>query len=169
MKPWAKLEVDYITHPKFLALTAPAICLWLEGKNYCDKHHTDGVIPKEALKTFRFMGPKPLGLLVQSAGKKPGSDMCYAPLWTAQDAGYAMTGYLEYNDPSEKVRARIEEAEDTREAHRRRQWEYRQRKRAEQILANRAETDNALRHEDDNARLEHASRMRHVTTGKQKQ
>lgn len=118
-KPWARLEQNYINHPKFLALNANAICLWLEGKNYCDMHQTDGLIPKEALKTFRFHGVKPLSMLIRSCGLKPNGTP-FAPLWDIHTIGYRMHDYLDHNDCRDAVLARIARADDERERDRQR-------------------------------------------------
>jgi hypothetical protein len=116
-KPWAKYEIDFLDHSKFLALTANAICLWLEAKNYCDKYHTDGMFPKEALKTFRFNGRKSVELLMRSCGQKPDGEP-YAPLWEQVDLGeashYRMHDYLLHNDCREVVLARIAKADADR-------------------------------------------------------
>lgn len=136
-KPWAKYEIDFLDHSKFLALTANAICLWLEAKNYCDKYHTDGMFPREALKTFRFNGSKAVDLLMRSCGQKPSGE-AYAPLWEFLDLGggtYRMHDYLVHNDCREVVLERIEDADDKTELrrlrNRQKQAEYRQRRRAE--------------------------------------
>jgi hypothetical protein len=120
-KPWAKYEIDFLDHSKFLALTANAICLWLEAKNYCDKYHTDGMFPKEALKTFRFNGRKSVELLMRSCGQK-GDGEPYAALWEQFDLGgvshYRMHDYLAHNDCREVVLARLQDAEDAAEIRR---------------------------------------------------
>lgn len=117
-KPWAKLEQNYINHPKFLALDAVAICLWLEGKNYCDMHQTDGLIPREALKTFRFMNRRVITALTTSAGEKPNGEL-YAPLWEAKGlVGFKMHDYLDHNDCRDAVLARIEHADHEKAADR---------------------------------------------------
>lgn len=120
-KPWAKYEIDFLDHAKFLALTANAICLWLEAKNYCDKYHTDGMFPKEALKTFRFNGRKSVDLLMRSCGQKPDGEP-YAPLWEQLDLGgashYRMHDYLAHNDCREVVLARLQDAADVAELRR---------------------------------------------------
>lgn len=105
-KPWAKVEIGRMRHPKFLALSGNAIALWDEGKDYCDEHQTDGIIPGEALKTFRFRGVKSIALLIQSCGQKTDGTP-YAPLWTAHAHGYRMHDYLDHNDCREVVLARI--------------------------------------------------------------
>lgn len=123
MKPWARIEINYINHPKFLALNANAISLWHEGKNYSDMHHTDGMIPREALKTFRFNGAKGVALLTRSCGLKPNGEP-YAPLWEAMDIGgvphFKMHDYLDHNDCREVVLARLAAADEERERDRER-------------------------------------------------
>lgn len=117
MKPWAKLEQNYINHPKFLALSASAICLWLEGKNYCDMHATDGLIPRGALQTFRFNSKANVTYLTESCGDKTSGEP-YAPLWEASIVGFKMHEYLAYNDCRDAVLARIEDAADVAELRR---------------------------------------------------
>lgn len=114
-KPWAKLEIDFIDHPKFQFLGANAICLWLEGKNYCDKHMTDGLIPAYETKRFRFGGKASIARLLMSAGQKNETGDQYQPLWAVHPVGFKMVGYLEYNDCRAAVLERIEDAADAAE------------------------------------------------------
>ncbi len=123
-KPWGKLELGYLNHPKFLALNANAICLWHEGKNYCDSHQTDGMIPRDALKTFRFRGSKSIDLLQSSCGDKPDGTP-YAPLWEPHTLGFRMHDYLDHNDCRDEVLARIERAEERRDAEKDRKAKWR--------------------------------------------
>lgn len=154
-KPWAKLEQNYINHPKFLALPANAICLWHEGKNYCDVYQTDGMIPRQALKTFRFNGLKGVEALTRSCGLKPNSEP-YAPLWEALDIGgvayFRIHDYLLHNDSRDEVLARIEDADDQAElrraANKERQRKFREERKAR--VATLRNNGNALRHGDSN-------------------
>lgn len=120
-KPWAKYEIDYLDHPKFRALNANAIVLWLEAKNHCDKFQTDGRFPVSVAKTFRYYSTKGVALLTRSCGVKPNGDP-YAALWVEIDIGgvgyYVVHDYLDYNDCRDEVMARIADAE-TRSALRR--------------------------------------------------
>lgn len=113
-KPWAKTEIDFINHPKFRALNSNAICLWIEGKNYCDKHMTDGLIPTHIVKQFRFNGRKSVESLMASCGPKNESHT-HAPLWELHPVGFKMHDYLDYNDCRDVALARIQQAEDERE------------------------------------------------------
>jgi hypothetical protein len=132
-RPWAKLEQNYINHPKFLGLNANAICLWHEAKNYCDMQINDGLFPREALKTFRFHGQKALELLMRSCGQKPNGEP-YAPLWEAVDIGgvahIRMHDYLDHNDCRDKVLARMKAVDDERERDRQRKADARTAKKA---------------------------------------
>lgn len=118
-KPWAKYEVDFINHPKFRALTGNAICLWLEGKNYCDHHMTDGLIPTHIVKQFRFSRRLAIEALLVSCGQKSES-LTYAPLWEVHAIGYRMHDYLEHNDCREEVLERIGKADADRDWEKRR-------------------------------------------------
>lgn len=109
-KPWSKLEIDYMDHPKFSVLSASAICLWHAAKNYCDKWHTDGLISLREMKHFRFYAPKFLAELMHSAGQKA-DGTAYAPLLEAHAAGFQMHDYLDHNDCREVVLDRFDHAD----------------------------------------------------------
>lgn len=128
-KPWARIEIGYLGHPKFLALNANAICLWHEGKQYCDMHHTDGLIPTVALKTFRFAGRRSIEMLLSTCPIPKPDGTPYAPLWHVHSVGYAMHDYLEHNDGSEAVRGRMRQADERRMADRERLRRWREAKK----------------------------------------
>lgn len=117
-KPWAKLEIGYLDHPKFLALNANAICLWHEGKNYCEKFHTDGLIPRDALQLFRFRGSKAIELLTTPCATPKPDGSRYAALWEVHPVGFKMHDYLDHNDCRDEVMSRLEDAEDAAELRR---------------------------------------------------
>jgi hypothetical protein len=132
-KPWARYEVGFIDHDKFRALTGNAIALWLEGKNYCDEQHSDGLLPSNTVKTFRFFGKKSVLLLTTSAGEKPGAGHAYAPLWESHPIGFKMHDYLEHNDCRDEVLQRLQDAKDAaelrKEANKDRQRKFREERR----------------------------------------
>jgi 5-methylcytosine-specific restriction endonuclease McrA len=111
---WMRLEVSYIDHPKFLALSDGAFRLWHEGKSYCEKHLTDGLIPRVAAKGFRTFNDKRRKEL-QTPVKGYQS-----PLWESHDVGFFMHDYLDHNDSRELARARINKSTEERVANRRR-------------------------------------------------
>jgi hypothetical protein len=146
-KPWGRYELGYTRHAKFLALTGNAFALWWEAKNHCDENHTDGLFPKEALRTFRFNAPKSVELLTRSCGPKPNGD-AYAPLWEKVDIGgvhhYRMHDYLVHNDCRDEVLERLQDADDRAELRRardrQRKIEARQHRKAK-LSALRASAD----------------------------
>ena len=127
-KPWAKVEIGYMDHPKFLALSGNAISLWHEGKNYCDKFNTDGLIPRDALKLFRFAGKKSIDMLTVSCSTPKPDGSPYAPLWEVHLVGYRMHDYLDHNDCRDAVLARMEHADERRQTERDRKAEWRAKK-----------------------------------------
>lgn len=132
-KPWAKYEIDYLDHPKFRALNANAIVLWLEAKNHCDKFHTDGRFPSSVVKTFRYFSAKGVEMLTRSCGVKPNGEH-YAALWVPMDIGgvsyYVMHDYLDHNDCRDEVMARIEASNNRAELRKLRDKERKQKERA---------------------------------------
>jgi hypothetical protein len=106
-RPWGRYAQNFINHPKFIVLSARAICLWLEGKNYADIHLTDGFLPRYAVRTFRFHSPTRVEELQKTVIGHT------APLWESHALGFTMHDYLDYNDSREIVLERIQNANDT--------------------------------------------------------
>lgn len=129
-KPYGRNEIGYVDHPKFLALSAAAFGLWHEGKNYCEKYQTDGLIPKDALRLFRFASAKAIALLTSPCAVPKPDGTAYAPLWEAHPAGFVMHDYLDHNDCRATVLARIEAADERRNREKDRKAEWRDKKRA---------------------------------------
>lgn len=129
-KPWAKYEVGFINHDKFRAMSANAICLWLEGKNYADDKLTDGVLPNYEVKHWRFYSKKNVDALTASVGNKPGTETPWAPLWEPHPDGWKMHDYLVHNDCRELALARKARAEAERAADRARKKAMRDAKHA---------------------------------------
>lgn len=60
-KPWGKLEIGYMDHPKFLDLNGNAIALWHEAHDYCHIYDTGGLIPRAAPLEVEHIVPKARG------------------------------------------------------------------------------------------------------------
>lgn len=102
---WIRLDDDYIYHPKFVALSAGAFRLWHEGMAYCRKLLTDGLIPRAALRTFRYAKRAHVDELSMPIGTE------VAPLWEPiDDFGFKVHDYLIWN------RSREQELEDRERA-----------------------------------------------------
>lgn len=109
--PWVRIDENAIDHPKFLALSANAFRLWFEGQAYCQKHLTDGIIPRQALKGFRYYSPASFKMLTSAlvSGKQP--------LWIVNQVGVRVHDYFDWNDSREVVLKSRQEAQD-----RKRRW-----------------------------------------------
>lgn len=95
---WVRIDDNIIDHPKFLALTPLAFWLWVEGLTYCQKHLTDGRIPRPVLKGMRHYSPAALKLL--TAAQVPGK----GPLWHIQQDGTILVhDYLDHNDSAQLI------------------------------------------------------------------
>src|SRR5262245_15468920 len=131
-KPYAKVEIGYTKHPKFIVLDAWAFSLWHEAKDWCAMHHTDGLIPRDALKAFKYARKAAVVQLLTAV--VPHGNGLLAPLWEIHEIGFKMHDYLEHNDCREVVLARIADADDKRELrnlkNRDRQRAFRERRKA---------------------------------------
>lgn len=96
--PWVRIDENVPDHPKFIAISANAFRLWVEGVAYCQKHLTDGVIPRFALKKMRYYSAASMKDL--TAVLAPGK----GPLWHVIDTGdIRVHDYLDHNDSREVV------------------------------------------------------------------
>lgn len=116
---WMRLEVSYIDHPKFVKLTDGAFRLWHEGKSYCEKHLTDGLISTEAMNGFRYINPRRLEELQTAI---PGY---LAPLWEVHPVGFKMHDYLDHNDCRDVQLKRIDYSKGEKDRRRKNQQTYR--------------------------------------------
>lgn len=109
--PWVRIDENAMDHPKFVAISANAWRLWCEGQSYCQKHLTDGVIPRQVLKGFRYYSPASLKMLTDVL--VPGK----TSLWEVTDSGVQVHDYCDWNDSREMVLKARQEAKE-----RRRRW-----------------------------------------------
>ena len=117
MSPWVRIDENAMDHPKFLALTDGAWRLWCEGQAYCQKHLTNGRIPKAALRGFRYFSTSRVKNLTTEFVPMKG------PCWhTEPDGTVQVHDYLEWNDSRDEV---LKARSDSRD--RRRRWNERER------------------------------------------
>lgn len=107
--PWVRIDENAMDHPKFLALTDGAWRLWCEGQGYCQKHLTDGVIPRAALRGFRYYSPSRLKNLL--AENVPGKGPCWHQY---EDGTVHVHDYLVWNDSRDVVLKAREGANERR-------------------------------------------------------
>lgn len=87
---WLKLDDNAPHHRKVLAAGDVGAWLWLCGLAYCQRHATDGHIPREAVPFLGCTGWKAALPRVLSAG-----------LWRETGDGYEVHDFLEWNDSAE--------------------------------------------------------------------
>jgi hypothetical protein len=95
--PWVRIDENAMDHPKFVALSANAWRLWCEGMTYCQKHLTDGFMPRQGVKGMRYYSPAAVTLLLASL--VPGK----GPLWHDAEGGYKVHDYHDWNESRERV------------------------------------------------------------------
>jgi hypothetical protein len=90
---YAQIHTQALSHPKVLALSAPAFRVWVAGLCYAQEHLTDGQIPRGALVALRVPAPK------QAVG-----DLVRVRLWEATADGWQIHDYATWN----RTRADVE-------------------------------------------------------------
>lgn len=106
---WFKVDDNFAFHPKTLAATNSAIGLWVRAGSWCGANLTEGRLPADLIST--------LGGLKRDARK-----LVEVGLWDEVDGGYQFRNWEEFQPTKAQVDAE-------REANRKRQAEYRARKR----------------------------------------
>lgn len=130
--PWVRIDENAMDHPKFIAISPNAWRLWCEGLSYCQKHLTDGFIPRQGAKGLRYYSPASLKMLLASL--VPGK----GPLWHESDGGYTVHDYHDWNESRDRVLQARSESRD-----RRRKW--RERHASQDALPATEQTPNGVR------------------------
>lgn len=106
---WVRIHDGAMGNLKILRLSDSAFRLWIRGLCYCQTHLTDGLIPREALRSLE--------------AKRRDVDMLNsvlvdgrAPLWESHAIGFKVHDYLLWNDCREKVQERQEKAKERKDA-----------------------------------------------------
>ena len=99
---WMRFDDGGIDHPKFLALSHAAFRLWVEGCCYCNKHLTDGLLSRLALKGFRYSSRNRI------------EELLSVSLWENHPVGFKVHDFLDFNDSRDVVLRKREEARSRR-------------------------------------------------------
>lgn len=98
---WVRLEPELIDHPKIIGLPDAAFALHIRAICYCNRHLTDGAIPRAALSK---LGKKTAAAALVSAG-----------VWHQDATGnYQIHDYLEYQPSRRMVEGRRAELSSSR-------------------------------------------------------
>ena len=98
--PWAKIDDDAPTHPKFVAAgSVAAFGFWVAGNCYCNKRLTDGFITTAALT---LLSP----VVRRGEARRLADRLVAAGLWATVEDGYQVHDFLEYNPSAARVGGR---------------------------------------------------------------
>lgn len=97
--PWVRLETNFATNPKVLALVATkdfrAISMYVCGLSYSGGHGTDGFIPTNALTVIH-------------GTKKEAATLTEVTLWQPCMGGWQINGWNEYQPSTKEHQQRKE-------------------------------------------------------------
>jgi len=99
---WVRLDDQFPDHPKILAAGPVASWLYVCGLAYSARLLSDGFVPTAQIRKLADV-PNPAKLV---------DTLVRVGLWEAVDGGYMIHDFLEYNPPSEKIRAEREAAKE---------------------------------------------------------
>lgn len=100
--PWVRLDTNFWSNPKLLALTAErdgyrAVFVWVAGLAYAGGHGTDGFIAREAMP------------LIQ-AREIDAERLVKHGLWWADPGGWVINGWHEFQESNEEAEQRSRRA-----------------------------------------------------------
>lgn len=96
---WFKVDDGWWSHPKTLQLSDSACALWCRAGSWSCQHLTDGFIPKTALKTL-------------GGTTKFASELVRVGYWDDAVDGWSFHDWSDYQEKSEVVRKRRDDARE---------------------------------------------------------
>lgn len=109
---WVKQADDFYDHPKFLNLELAAIGLWSIGLAYCNRHLTDGHIPRKVIHRLGYSDDVEL----------VAASLVAAGLWITCDDGWLVHDYHDYQPTSDQVKQRRKERSESGRKGARARW-----------------------------------------------
>lgn len=95
---WFKVDDGFWSHPKTATLSDSAVTLWVRAGSYCCQHLTDGFVKQAALR-----------LIGEPAAS---AELVDAELWHVVDGGWVFHDWDEYQETSETVKRRRDDARE---------------------------------------------------------
>jgi hypothetical protein len=108
---WFKVDDGFWSHPKTATLSDGAVTLWVRDGSYCCQHLTDGFVGHGSL---RLLGELPAAQELVEAG-----------LWKPTDGGWTFHDWHEYQETSDVVKKRRDQARERQRVSRERRSESR--------------------------------------------
>lgn len=95
---WFKVDDGFWSHPKVMLLSDSAVALWVKAGTYSCQHLTDGHIPTQLL---RFLGTEGAAQELVESG-----------LWNDDEQGFRFHDWDDYQETSDAVKQRREQARE---------------------------------------------------------
>lgn len=92
---WAKLDDQFVEHPRIVALTDKAFRLHVAGLCHAARKLTDGHLSPTDTKVV---------LAQVSASKRQVNELLREGVWEPNSTGYVIRDYLDYNPPAIEVK-----------------------------------------------------------------
>lgn len=144
---WVRIDDRAWCHPKLVALSAPAVRLWVWALCWSAQHETDGLIKLAALS-------------ILGGTKRVAAELVSAGLWDIRDDGWMVHDFLDWNPSAEERREKREQSVARLKRHRERIAK-RVSNGAHNALVTPSETLLPIRIPDPNPR----SHLKHKTSG----
>lgn len=116
---WVRIDDGFRDHPKFLDLSLAAVGLWASALAYCNKHNTDGRVPRAAIPRLG-MRILPNGVPTKektSWVEAVVAELVGAGLWELLgDGSIAIHDFLDWNPSKEQVMSKRAEVSAKRSA-----------------------------------------------------
>ena len=101
--PWVRLDTQFASNPKLLALVADkkyrAAFAWVCSLGYAGAHGTDGFLPENSLPFIH-------------ATKNDAADLVRVRLWQPCPGGWEVNGWTEFQQSSEEAAQRKKRAQE---------------------------------------------------------
>jgi hypothetical protein len=97
---WIKFDDQWMDHPKIIQAGRDARDMWIASITYCAKHLTDGYFHDNLLPTLAVMAGVDVANCQEFA-----STLVRVGLWDANEEGYQVHDYLDYNPSKEQALA----------------------------------------------------------------
>jgi len=94
--PYAQLDDGFYDHPRFAFIDDDLVGIWAKGLAFCNRHLTDGLIPKTKAKAF-CVTADPMSVIDR---------MIAAKLWRDVGDHVEHIGFLDHNPSRSEVRAK---------------------------------------------------------------
>ncbi len=109
---WVRVDDAFYDHPKFYEVNAIGVALWVSSLAYANRNLTDGFIPESALPRLVNLDGVDVGDGMYGRGALAddgAAQLIAAGIWEAEERGYRIVNYLEFQPSADEVKAKREQ------------------------------------------------------------